>query len=219
MTIQIGNNNELEIMPDSFLPTEYGNFRVRVTVGEDGKEHALLYTGDLNKSNPPLVRIHSECLTGDAFGSMKCDCGSQLQAAMKQIQEEGSGAIVYLRQEGRGIGLQHKIQAYALQDIGYDTLDANLALGLPADAREYSIAAKMLKDAVVDSVRLLTNNPLKVRGLVDNGVEVVRRKPHITGVSAANQEYLKTKSARMGHILDIDSVKPKSWKESTWQAW
>jgi len=219
MTIQIGNNNELEIMPDSFLPTEYGNFRVRVTVGEDGKEHALLYTGDLNKSNPPLVRIHSECLTGDAFGSMKCDCGSQLQAAMKQIQEEGSGAIVYLRQEGRGIGLQHKIQAYALQDIGYDTLDANLALGLPADAREYSIAAKMLKDAGVDSVRLLTNNPLKVRGLVDNGVEVVRRKPHITGVSAANQEYLKTKSARMGHILDIDSVKPKSWKESTWQAW
>ena len=219
MTIQIGNNNELEIMPDSFLPTEYGNFRVRVTVGEDGKEHALLYTGDLNKSNPPLVRIHSECLTGDAFGSMKCDCGSQLQAAMKQIQEEGSGAIVYLRQEGRGIGLQHKIQAYALQDIGYDTLDANLALGLPADAREYSIAAKMLKDAGVDSVRLLTNNPLKVRGLVDNGVEVVRRKPHITGVSAANQEYLKTKSARMGHILDIDSVKPKSRKESTWQAW
>ena len=219
MTIQIGNNNELEIMPDSFLPTEYGNFRVRVTVGEDGKEHALLYTGDLNKSNPPLVRIHSECLTGDASGSMKCDCGSQLQAAMKQIQEEGSGAIVYLRQEGRGIGLQHKIQAYALQDIGYDTLDANLALGLPADAREYSIAAKMLKDAGVDSVRLLTNNPLKVRGLVDNGVEVVRRKPHITGVSAANQEYLKTKSARMGHILDIDSVKPKSWKESTWQAW
>ena len=204
MTIQIGDKNEPEILPDSFLPTEHGNFRIRVTVDEDGKEHALLYTGNLKNGIPPLVRIHSECLTGDAFGSMKCDCGPLLQAAMKEIQEEGSGAIVYLRQEGRGIGLQHKIQAYALQDIGYDTLDANLALGLPADAREYSIAAKMLKDAGVDSVRLLTNNPLKVRGLVDNGVEVVRRKPHIAGVSEANEEYLRTKSARMGHILDID---------------
>ena len=204
MTIQIGNKNEPEILSDSFLPTEHGNFRIRVTADEDGKEHALLYTGDLNNGNPPLVRIHSECLTGDAFGSMKCDCGPQLQAAMKEIQEEGSGAIAYLRQEGRGIGLQHKIQAYALQDIGYDTLDANLALGLPADAREYSIAAEMLRDVGVESVRLLTNNPLKVRGLVDYGVEVVRRKPHITGVSAVNQEYLKTKSERMGHILDID---------------
>ena len=130
---------------------------------------------------------------------------------MKEIQEEGSGAIVYLRQEGRGIGLEHKIQAYALQDIGYDTLDANLALGLPADAREYSIAAEMLKDVGIESVRLLTNNPLKVRGLEDNGVEVTRRKPHITGVSPYNERYLLTKSERMGHILvwieNVPSVK------------
>ena len=120
-----------------------------------------------------------------------------------EIQEEGSGAIVYLRQEGRGIGLKCKIQAYALQDIGYDTLDANLALGLPADAREYSIAAKMLKDVGVHAVRLMTNNPLKVEGLVQNGVNVIKRKPHITGVSSVNQHYLSTKSERMGHILDI----------------
>ena len=203
MTIQIGNTNEAEIAPDSFLPTEYGNFRIRITVDEDGKEHALLYTGDLSSENSPLIRIHSECLTGDAFGSMKCDCGPQLQAAMKEIQEEGSGAIVYLRQEGRGIGLKCKIQAYALQDIGYDTLDANLALGLPADAREYSIAAKMLKDVGVHAVRLMTNNPLKVEGLVQNGVNVIKRKPHITGVSSVNQHYLSTKSERKGHILDI----------------
>jgi len=164
----------------------------------------LLYTGEFEQSKPSLVRIHSECLTGDAFGSMKCDCGPQLKAAMKEIQEEGSGAIVYLRQEGRGIGLEHKIQAYALQDIGYDTLDANLALGLPADAREYSMAAEMLKDVGIESVRLLTNNPLKVRGLEDNGVEVTRRKPHVTGVSPYNEKYLLTKSERMGHILDFD---------------
>ena len=204
MTIQVNKDAEpIEIEADAFLPTEYGNFRVSVTLDDKGKEHSLLYTGDISHGEAPLVRIHSECLTGDAFGSMKCDCGPQLQAAMKKIQEEGCGAIVYLRQEGRGIGLHSKIQAYALQDIGYDTLDANLALGLPADAREYGIAAKMLKDAGVETVRLMTNNPLKIHGLRENGIEVVKRVEHITGVSIENLNYLSTKGKRMGHILDI----------------
>ena len=134
---------------------------------------------------------------------MKCDCGPQLEAAMRKIQEEGCGAVVYLRQEGRGIGLHSKIQAYALQDIGYDTLDANLALGLPADAREYGIAAKMLQDAGVERVRLMTNNPLKIQGLRNNGIHVERRIEHISGVSLENIQYLSTKGKRMGHILDI----------------
>tara|TARA_B100001027_G_scaffold52523_1_gene35099 strand:- start:3118 stop:3732 length:615 start_codon:yes stop_codon:yes gene_type:complete len=204
MTIQLRKDAEpIEIEADAYLPTESGNFRVRVTRDSNGKEHALLYTGDISNGDAPLVRIHSECLTGDAFGSMKCDCGPQLEAAMKKIQEEGCGAIVYLRQEGRGIGLHSKIQAYALQDIGYDTLDANLALGLPADAREYGMAAKMLKEAGVKKVRLMTNNPLKIQGLRNNGIHVERRIEHISGVSLENIHYLSTKGKRMGHILDI----------------
>ena len=204
MTIQLRKDAEpIEIEADAYLPTESGNFRVRVTRDSNGKEHALLYTGDISNGDAPLVRIHSECLTGDAFGSMKCDCGPQLEAAMRKIQEEGCGAIVYLRQEGRGIGLHSKIQAYALQDIGYDTLDANLALGLPADAREYGMAAKMLKEAGVKKVRLMTNNPLKIQGLRNNGIHVERRIEHISGVSLENIHYLSTKGKRMGHILDI----------------
>lgn len=204
MTIQVRTNAEpIEIEADAFLPTELGNFRVRVTTDAEGNEHSLLYTGDISNAESPLVRVHSECLTGDAFGSMKCDCGPQLKEAMKKIQEAGCGAVVYLRQEGRGIGLHSKIQAYALQDIGYDTLDANLALGLPADARDYKIAARMLVDAGVKKVRLMTNNPLKIQGLRENGIEVDRRVEHITGVSIENINYLSTKGKRMGHILDI----------------
>ena len=204
MTIQVRTDAEpIEIEADAFLPTELGNFRVRVTTDAEGNEHSLLYTGDISSAESPLVRIHSECLTGDAFGSMKCDCGPQLREAMKKIQQAGCGAVVYLRQEGRGIGLHSKIQAYALQDIGYDTLDANLALGLPADSRDYKIAARMLTEAGVKKVRLMTNNPLKIKGLRDNGIEVDRRVEHITGVSLENINYLSTKGKRMGHILDI----------------
>ena len=207
MTIQVKKSEITEIRnveSDAFLPTESGNFRIAVTPDDRGMEHALLYVEGFSKSVNPLVRIHSECLTGDAFHSLKCDCGAQLKKSMELIQKEGAGAIVYLRQEGRGIGLESKIQAYSLQDRGYDTLDANLALGLPADARDYEIAATMLKKKSVTSVRLMTNNPLKVKGLRDNGITVSDRVSHISGLCESNRDYLNTKKARMGHLLDLD---------------
>ena len=207
MTIQVKNShitNIKNIESDAFLPTESGDFRIAVTSDERGMEHALLYVEGFSQSVNPLVRIHSECLTGDAFHSLKCDCGAQLKKSMKLIQEEGAGAIVYLRQEGRGIGLESKIQAYALQDRGYDTLDANLALGLPADARDYEIAATMLKKKDVTKIRLMTNNPLKVKGLRDNGIEVSDRVSHISGLCESNRDYLNTKKIRMGHLLDLE---------------
>ncbi len=152
----------------------------------------------------PLIRIHSECLTGDAFSSLKCDCGPQLNTAMQAIQETGCGAILYLRQEGRGIGLTNKIRAYALQDQGHDTLDANLMLGLPADARVYDMCGPMLAHVGVDSVRLITNNPDKVAYLTEHGINVVERVPLLVGVNDMNAEYLATKRDRMGHLLDKD---------------
>lgn len=207
MTIQIKKSQDTEVEnveSDAFLPTESGNFRIAVTPDERGMEHALLYVEGFSKSVNPLIRIHSECLTGDAFHSLKCDCGAQLKKSMELIQKEGAGAIVYLRQEGRGIGLESKIQAYALQDKGYDTLDANLALGLPADARDYEIAATMLKKKDVTRVRLMTNNPLKVKGLRDNGIEVSDRVSHVTGLCESNRDYLNTKKMRMGHLLQLE---------------
>ena len=194
----------MKIEADAYLPTEFGNFRVRVMVDEKGFEHAVFSVGLDDTDRVPLVRIHSECLTGDASTSLKCDCGPQLKLAMQKIQEDGCGAILYMRQEGRGIGLKEKIKAYALQDRGYDTLDANLALGLPADARDYEIAATMLKKKSVTSVRLMTNNPLKVKGLRDNGIRVSDRVSHISGLCESNRDYLNTKKARMGHLLDLD---------------
>lgn len=193
--------NPSEIKSDAILPTEQGNFRIRVFVDDKGAEHSILSVGLDNSTKSPLVRIHSECLTGDAFGSLKCDCGPQLKAAMARIQEEGSGAIVYMRQEGRGIGLEAKIRAYALQDVGYDTLDANLALNLPADGREYDFSAHMLKQVGVDSVRLMTNNPLKIEGLRSNGIQIEERLPHISGRCKTNNHYLSTKAERMGHLI------------------
>ena len=207
MTIQVKKSQDTDVRnveSDAFLPTESGNFRIAVTPDERGMEHALLYVEGFSKSVNPLIRIHSECLTGDAFHSLKCDCGAQLKKSMELIQKEGAGAIVYLRQEGRGIGLESKIQAYALQDKGYDTLDANLALGLPADARDYEIAATMLKKKDVTRVRLMTNNPLKVKGLRDNGIEVSNRVSHVTGLCESNRDYLNTKKMRMGHLLELE---------------
>ena len=186
---------------DAILPTEFGDFRIRAFRDPDGNaEHAVLYLGDLSEGSP-LVRIHSECLTGDAFHSLRCDCGPQLHASMKAIQERGKGAIAYMRQEGRGIGLYAKMQAYALQDAGLDTLDANLALGLPADARKYDFAAEMLYSMGVSSVELATNNPDKRNQLMEQGIKVSNRIPIIVGQCTQNRNYMQTKGARMGHIL------------------
>lgn len=213
------------------LPTRHGEFDIHIFENEEGQEHVMLTVG-LPVVNPlleheaapidttndadnqhkpvdgladhtiPLVRIHSECLTGDAFSSLKCDCGAQLNTAMQAIQAVGCGAILYLRQEGRGIGLTNKIRAYALQDQGHDTLDANLLLGLPADARIYDMCGPMLAHVGVDAVRLITNNPDKVAYLTENGIDVVERVPLVVGVNDTNADYLATKRDRMGHLLD-----------------
>lgn len=191
------------------LPTRHGEFDIHMFENGDGQEHVMLTIGlpiepDQATTQAPLVRIHSECLTGDAFSSLKCDCGAQLNAAMQAIERAGCGAILYLRQEGRGIGLTNKIRAYALQDQGHDTLDANLMLGFPADARTYEMCGTMLAHVGVDKVRLITNNPDKVAYLNEHGIEVVERMPLVVGVNDMNEEYLATKRDRMGHLLDQD---------------
>ena len=211
------------------LPTRHGEFDIHIFENDEGQEHVMLTVGlavvdqtDITSSLPspdallnkaentlsertiPLIRIHSECLTGDAFSSLKCDCGPQLNTAMEAIQKTGCGAILYLRQEGRGIGLTNKIRAYALQDQGHDTLDANLMLGLPADARIYDMCGPMLAHVGVDAVRLITNNPNKVAYLTEHGIDVVERVPLVVGVNDMNAEYLATKRDRMGHLLDKD---------------
>ncbi|MDN6275277.1 GTP cyclohydrolase II [Psychrobacter sp.] len=202
-----------QFITSATLPTRHGEFDIHVFENNEGQEHVMLTVGlsvaDHNETSPkqqpaPLVRIHSECLTGDAFSSLKCDCGPQLNTAMQAIQEAGVGAILYLRQEGRGIGLTNKIRAYALQDQGHDTLDANLMLGLPADARIYDMCGPMLAHVGVDAVRLITNNPDKVAYLTEHGIDVVERVPLLVGVNEQNAEYLATKRDRMGHLLDKD---------------
>lgn len=184
------------------LRTAHGTFRTRAYRDLlTGDEHVAL-VADGDGSSAPLVRVHSECLTGEAFGSVQCECGPQLDAALDRVQAEG-GAVVYLRgQEGRGIGLIDKLRAYRLQEEGLDTLDANLALGLPVDAREYGAAAAILADLGFDGVRLLTNNPDKIAQLEAHGVRVAEREPLVVGVGAANQRYLDTKRERMGHLID-----------------
>ena len=197
------------------LPTRHGEFDIHMFENGEGREHVMLTVGlpiiepdatinALKDSVVPLVRIHSECLTGDAFSSLKCDCGAQLNTAMQAIQQAGCGAILYLRQEGRGIGLTNKIRAYALQDQGHDTLDANLMLGFPADARTYEMCGAMLAHVGIDKVRLITNNPDKVAYLTEHNIEVVERVPLVVGVNDMNEDYLATKRDRMGHLLDKD---------------
>ncbi|NND89216.1 MAG: 3,4-dihydroxy-2-butanone-4-phosphate synthase [Granulosicoccus sp.] len=181
----------------SQLPTDYGNFEIVVFRDRQGLEHSALIKGPL--SDTPMVRPHSECLTGDSFGSLRCDCGAQLHTAMQRLDASGDGIILYLKQEGRGIGLGNKIRAYALQDQGLDTVDANHQLGFPADARSYDVAAAMLDELGVHRLRLLSNNPEKQRALESLGITVTERVPLVVGSHAHNEAYLQTKAERMGH--------------------
>ncbi len=191
-----------DVPSEAKLPTEYGEFLIRVFHEEStGLDHVALSLGDMKGPDPVLIRVHSECLTGDAFGSRRCDCGPQLQAALLAIAERGWGCLLYLRQEGRGIGLHAKIQAYHLQDQGADTLDANLMLGLPIDGRDYSIASSMLSALGISEVSLLTNNPNKVEQLRSHKISVVEMVPLIVGVGEHNRDYLQTKGQRMGHHI------------------
>ena len=186
---------------EAALPTRHGPFRMLVYDTAAGKEHVALTVGPIDDGLPVLVRLHSECLTGDVFGSARCDCGQQLEDSLRVLQEQRRGILLYLRQEGRGIGLSNKIRAYALQDQGYDTVEANLRLGLPEDMRDYADAAAMLHDLGVRQVRLLTNNPAKIEGLVRHGIEVVERLPLQVQPNPHNRRYLGTKREKMGHLL------------------
>ncbi len=186
------------------VPTPWGTFVAHAYRSVlDGTEHVAFVRGEIGGDEPVLVRVHSECLTGDIFGSLRCDCGPQLHAALSRIAEEGSGVVVYLRgHEGRGIGLGHKLRAYGLQDEGADTVDANLALGLPVDSREYGVGAQILADLGVEKLRVLTNNPAKYGGLQGFGLEVVERVPLESAPTIENIAYLRAKRARLGHLLE-----------------
>lgn len=193
----------VECVANTKLPTKYGDFRAICYINKlNGEHHVALVKGDIGDGQDILCRVHSECLTGDAFGSLKCDCGQQFSSAMAQIEKEGRGILLYMRQEGRGIGLVNKLRAYELQDNGMDTLDANLALGFPGDMREYYIGAQILRELGCKTLRLLTNNPDKVYGLSGFGLEIKERVPIQVDATDFDLFYLKTKRDRMGHILD-----------------
>ena len=184
------------------LPTAHGQFRLRLyRSSPDGMEHLALVKGDPAGAAAPLVRVHSECLTGDVFGSARCDCGSQLHAAMRMIEEEGCGVVLYMRQEGRGIGLANKLHAYKLQEKGLDTVEANISLGFAPDLRDYGVGAQILSDLGLKRIRLMTNNPKKLIGLQGYGLEVAERVPIVFEPGDFNRRYLETKREKMGHIL------------------
>lgn len=186
------------------LPTQFGDFVIRVYQNTvDGKEHVAIVKGEITAEEPTLVRVHSECLTGDIFGSMRCDCRSQLHAALEQIERAGKGVVLYMRQEGRGIGLVNKIRAYALQEGGMDTVEANVHLGFQPDVRDYGIGAQILADLGVRKMLLMTNNPKKRVGLQSYGLEVVERVPIEFSPNGVNEEYLRAKKSKLGHLLDL----------------
>ncbi|HDX9579380.1 TPA: bifunctional 3,4-dihydroxy-2-butanone-4-phosphate synthase/GTP cyclohydrolase II [Bacillus pseudomycoides] len=186
------------------LPTDFGTFRaIGYSNSLDHQEHIALIKGDVSTGEPALVRVHSECLTGDVFGSCRCDCGPQLHAALAQIEREGKGVLLYMRQEGRGIGLLNKLRAYKLQEEGYDTVEANEKLGFAADLRDYGIGAQILKDLGLQHLRLLTNNPRKIAGLQGHDLEVIERVPLQMPAKEENKAYLQTKSTKLGHLLTL----------------
>jgi 3,4-dihydroxy 2-butanone 4-phosphate synthase/GTP cyclohydrolase II len=196
---------------ESRIPTASGEFRLYLyTNSRDEKEHLAMVMGEVSGKRDILVRVHSECYTGDVLGSLRCDCGEQLQSAMQSIALAGEGVMIYLRQEGRGIGLLDKLRAYNLQDQGLDTVDANLALGHQADERDYSIAACILNDWGVKSVRLLTNNPLKIEDLLQEGIPISQRVPLEATVTTDNADYLFTKAQRMHHMLNLEDIPENS---------
>jgi 3,4-dihydroxy 2-butanone 4-phosphate synthase/GTP cyclohydrolase II len=189
------------------LPTKYGEFTVIAYKSNvDIDEHVALVKGEINNGEPMLVRVHSECLTGDVFGSLRCDCGEQITLAMQKIAKEERGVFLYMRQEGRGIGLHNKVRAYALQDKGLDTVEANIALGFPADLRDYGIGAQILADLGLHKIRLLTNNPKKVVGLESYGLEIVDTVPLIVPPNPYSSHYLETKRRKLGHLLESDGI-------------
>ncbi len=193
----------VSFIESSRLPTRWGEFDIHGFEDTDNnKEHVVLTMGDVSSGGPVLARVHSECLTGDALFSMRCDCGNQLQAALEAIAREGCGALFYLRQEGRGIGLLNKIKAYRLQDAGADTVEANEQLGFGADMRDYSILQPMIRHLGLESVRLMTNNPRKVAAMEEQGVKVVERIPLHTHSNPHNEKYLQTKAGKLGHMFE-----------------
>ena len=212
--IRYRNRHErlVERFSSARIPTIYGEFSAHIYRSSlDDVEHLAFVFGDLSENEIPLVRVHSECLTGDVLGSLRCDCGSQLDLAMKLVAENGSGAIIYLRgHEGRGIGLGHKMRAYALQDEGMDTVDANVALGFAPDSREYGIGAQIIADLGIQKMRILTNNPSKYGGLQGYNLEIVERVPLISDSNPENVRYLQTKEERMGHLMDKSNTSKDS---------
>jgi len=192
------------------LPTKYGEFTaIAYSSDIDPDEHLALVMGDVTNGEPALVRVHSECLTGDIFGSLRCDCGEQVALAMKSIAEEGRGVFLYMRQEGRGIGFHNKLRAYALQDKGLDTVEANLSLGFAPDLRDYGIGAQILVDLDIHQIRMITNNPKKVIGLEGYGLKVVETVPILTSPNPYNLHYLETKQKKLGHLLKIPKIDGK----------